>query len=60
VGLAALSATAAVQEWIALPPARRASRTVAAALVVATAVCLVLLAWLLGPTASAQVTWLLD
>lgn len=60
VGTAAISGTAAVQEWVTSPVERRARRTVAAAVVAVTLVGIGLLSLLATPTASALVTWRLD
>ena len=60
IGMAAISGTAAVQEWITLPVGRRARRSVAAGLVAVTVLGLGLLSLLATPTASALLTWRLD
>ena len=60
IGMAAISGTAAVQEWITLPVGQRARRSVAAGLVAVTVLGLGLLSLLATPTASALLTWRLD
>lgn len=60
IGMAAISGTAAVQEWLTLPAERRARRTVAAGIVAVSLLGVGLLSLLATPTASALLTWRLD
>ena len=60
IGMAAISGTAAVQEWVTFPVEHRARRTVAAGLVAVTVLALGLVSLLATPTASLLVTWRLD